>query len=108
MNQETFCAVKTKENVKQEDNFNREDEHTIKDAEYDEKNILGLNVSEYSLGKHLYKCEDCDSVFKTRYGLWLHNRSIHKGIRYPCHQCEYNSTSQSSLKTHQKSKHTFM
>lgn len=36
-----------------------------------------------------YRCEvpDCDKVYTSKAGLFLHNQAIHKGVRYKCSVC---------------------
>jgi hypothetical protein len=104
--------------------FNREDEpvNNEDDAQYDTNNtrsisdtideILDLDIlaiitcsDEIGSGKQLYKCQECESVFKSKEGLRVHNRSTHEGMIYICNQCEYRATQQGNLKNHQQSKH---
>jgi hypothetical protein len=40
-------------------------------------------------GSRLYKCEECEAMFKGQSGLWSHTRTKHEGIVYSCNQCEY-------------------
>ena len=51
------------------------------------------------------ECPECGKVFSYKHAMLKHYRSIHKGIKYPCNQCDYQATSQSHLKRHIQSKH---
>ena len=46
------------------------------------------------------KCPQCDVVFAQRQGMLKHVRYKHEGVKYPCSQCDFKATQQSSLKTH--------
>jgi KRAB domain-containing zinc finger protein len=74
-------------------------------------------------GSRLYKCEECEAVFKCQSGLWqhtckqceyqttwkrdlkTHQQSKHEGLKYSCKQCEYQAGDKSALRRHQQSKH---
>ena len=79
-------------------------------------------------GKPLYNCEECEEVYKSKYGLYKHTssrhickycgykatqqsrlkqheESLHKGQKYSCNQCHYQATQQGNLKRHKKSVH---
>ena len=74
--------------------------------------ILKLDFPTYSTdgdtiksGSKIFKCEECDAVFKTKSGLLGHTKSKHEGIVYSCNQCNYKATQQGHLKAHKQSKH---
>ena len=50
-------------------------------------------------------CNKCDAVFRYRYNLKVHVKSIHEGVRYDCNQCDSRFTRQSSLRMHKQSLH---
>jgi hypothetical protein len=75
------------------------------DDENKEGNISRTYNTGGDSGSRLYKCEECEAVFKSQSGLWSHTRTKHEGIAYSCNQCEYKATTQGNLKTHQQSKH---
>ena len=50
-------------------------------------------------------CDICKKQYKTKISLSAHMKSVHQGIKYPCKQCEYKATQQSSLKKHFESVH---
>ena len=51
------------------------------------------------------QCSECDKTFSHDHNLKRHQNSVHKGIKYPCNQCDYKATQTTHLKTHIKSKH---
>ena len=56
------------------------------------------------------ECPDCGKVFTKRNTMLKHYRikhiqSYHESIKYPCNQCDYEFTSQCSLKRHIQSQH---
>lgn len=52
----------------------------------------------------VYPCDQCD--YKgSRYGIYFHKKSKHKGTRFPCDQCNYSAIILSHLKKHIDSKH---
>ena len=132
---------------KREDNLENKDihpscknqaefEHPGTSSTNNEEKISSLSIplkdrtgSDHSL----YKCEECQSRYKSRSALVLHTsrkhgglvffcnyceyeattkgdknkheKSIHEFVRYPCGQCDYQATTQSHLKRHQNSVH---
>ena len=57
-------------------------------------------------GKQLqFKCEECESSYKTKKSLNLHTYNKHEGIVHSCHYCGYNTTNKSHLKKHIESVH---
>ena len=52
-----------------------------------------------------YPCDQCDYVATLQSSLNTHKKSKHEGIRYPCDQCEYVATLQTNLITHKQYKH---
>ena len=52
------------------------------------------------------ECPECGKEFAHRYVMLKHYRSVHEGIKYPCNQCDYQATQQSSLQTHIAAKHS--
>jgi len=57
------------------------------------------------LGEKYFTCEKCDKQFTGESGLYLHNKSVHEGVRYSCNQCDYKATQKSKLKRHVNSIH---
>ena len=60
---------------------------------------------EFSSGKKLYRCEECEISFKGKSGLSQHTRNKHDGLAFYCKYCNYKSSDKSNLKRHQESKH---
>ena len=50
-------------------------------------------------------CKECGKMFSSKGTMMVHYRSKHEGIKYPCNQCDYQATTQGSLKRHTKSIH---
>merc|ERR1712129_256234 len=53
----------------------------------------------------LYKCEECEAVFKSKLGMKMHIRGKHEGVVFSCNNCDYQTSVQGNLKTHQQSVH---
>ena len=70
-----------------------------------ETNFLSGEGSDSSTDKHLYKCKECEAIFKQKRGLFVHISAKHEGILYSCKYCDYRATQQGSLKIHQESIH---
>ena len=51
------------------------------------------------------ECPECGKVFTTKRAMVTHYRSKHEGIKYFCHQCDFQGSTQSHLKSHIQSKH---
>ena len=98
------------ESFKKEILINKEYEPTnnVDDAQY-ESNSKSSTADEILCDKLsdklLYSCKECKSGFKSRSGLFSHNRSKHEGIAYFCNQCEYKATHQYLLTAHKRNKH---
>ena len=70
--------------------------------------MINLDIpgwDELGSGKQVYKCEECDSSYKSKKALRYHTRSKHEGTKYSCNQCEYQATQKGHLKIHKKSVH---
>merc|ERR1712133_119593 len=52
-----------------------------------------------------FVCDECNSSFGTRPGLFYHKKSKHDGIRYGCDQCDYKATQLVQLARHKQAKH---
>ena len=54
-----------------------------------------------------YKCTQCGKKLQTRQGLQFHMKSMHHGIRFPCHEvgCGFKAKQKQSLVTHTNSLH---
>ena len=52
-----------------------------------------------------FDCRTCEKSFNTADGRLLHDKAVHKDIRYECDLCDYKATQQFYLKQHQQSKH---
>ena len=52
-----------------------------------------------------YPCNQCEFSSTTADYLKKHIQSIHEGVRYPCNQCEFSATSKDNLKKHIQSIH---
>ena len=50
-----------------------------------------------------FRCDDCDSEYKSRDGLNRHIKAIHEGIRYKCHNCNFLATNRAKLNHHIRS-----
>jgi hypothetical protein len=88
-------------------NIVKEHEDDTEDDNVEE--IPKVNIMTYNTGgesrSQLYKCEECEAVFKSKNGLLRHTSSKHEGIVYSCNRCEYQATRPDELKTHQQFKH---
>ena len=51
------------------------------------------------------ECPECGKVFTTKRAMMTHYRSKHEGIKYFCHQCDFQGSTPSHLKSHIQSKH---
>ena len=52
-----------------------------------------------------YECKQCDKAFNDSSNLRRHVKSVHKGVKYACNQCDYQSGYQSNLTDHIQSVH---
>ena len=52
-----------------------------------------------------YGCIPCHKSFTSRKSLYLHDKSVHEGVKYACDQCDYESLQKSNLTIHIQSKH---
>ena len=52
-----------------------------------------------------FKCKDCERMFDSQAGLFLHTKSKHEGVKYACNHCDYQATKQSNLIRHIQSIH---
>ena len=43
-------------------------------------------------GDSKFHCQDCEHLFSTRPALWRHIKAKHEGVKYACHQCDYQAT----------------
>ena len=90
-------------------NINEEIENNSRSISSTVDEILRLDIRTYNSvgesGSRLYKCEECEAVFKSCSGLIYHTSSKHEGVVYSCNKCEYKATQQGNLNTHQRSKH---
>ena len=65
------------------DNDTRSISSNIDDI-FDMDTAYNSSSRELGSGKQLYKCEVCESVFKSRSDLVLHIRVKHEGVKYSC------------------------
>ena len=88
------------EEVSSDDNESDVDENDIASstARYE-------SSQEISLPSYSSQCPQCNAVFIYRHHMLRHVRYKHEGVKYPCKQCAYEATKQSSLKRHIKFKH---
>ena len=74
--------------------------------EYIEEDVKTENKEEIGRSDLLNNlCDICMKQYKSKRNLLKHIQSVHKGIKYPCNQCEYKATQQGNLKTHIESVH---
>ena len=52
-----------------------------------------------------YECDQCHKKYSLRMGLWQHNQSAHKGIKYACGKCDLQFTQKCHLNRHIKKIH---
>ena len=52
-----------------------------------------------------YPCDQCDFKATQKSNLLTHIKSIHECVKYPCEQCEHKAASKHNLLTHIISKH---
>ena len=52
-----------------------------------------------------FPCTQCEYEAKTQATLKRHVESVHEKIKYSCDQCQYNATHKGNLKTHIESVH---
>ena len=50
-------------------------------------------------------CPDCGKVFTQRDSLSRHRKAAHRGVRFPCSECDYKASRREHLNYHIKSKH---
>ena len=86
-----------------------ENKYTIEEMLNTGENKQNISAQKVSKNKkrprgELYSCNQCEFT-GSRTGLYLHKKSKHDGVRYPCDKCEYSATTLSDLKRHKKSKH---
>ena len=65
-------------------------------------------MKQHKEGKHegiRYPCDQCDYASTTTTHLERHKEYKHEGIRYPCDQCDFTFITSSRLKMHKDSKH---
>ena len=69
------------------------------------------NLKKHKDSKHKgirYPCDQCDFSATTLSNLKAHKNAKHLGIRFPCDKCEYSANQRQSLKRHKKSKHNIV
>ena len=52
-----------------------------------------------------YSCNHCEYQATTQGSLKSHKQAIHKGVRYSCIKCEYQATQQGNIKRHKQIVH---
>ena len=67
--------------------------------------IFPLGPDEEGIGSTIslineFGCTKCDKSFCGLSGLFLHNKSVHEGVKYSCTECNYNARRQGNLKLH--------
>ena len=60
--------------------------------------------NEVSMEK-VFKCQNCDSVYKSKNYLRSHQQTKHEGRYFPCNQCDFKSQFRENVSKHKKSKH---
>ena len=62
----------------------------------------------HSTNSPLYKCPSLGCIFKTKekYYMRSHNEAKHKGVRFDCSLCQYQTPYKKSLRRHIERKHT--
>ena len=96
----------TNEDIIQEEQIeNKDAERSILDTVDEIINHDIPVIDEPGSGRQVYRCEECEAIYKSKRGLYHHISSKHKGICYTCKYCGYKVTQLSSLKRHQESIH---
>ena len=57
------------------------------------------------MGTSNTNCKECEYVTTTPTSLKIHKEMKHENVRYSCEECEYGATPAYSLKHHKESKH---
>ena len=65
------------------------------------------NLGRSHIDKVKFKCDNCEVKFSTKKNLERHIKSIHQGLKFSCHICNYEATTTKnwSLHTHIKVMH---
>ena len=61
--------------------------------------FLGNILRIYTRGLR-YPCDECEFASTTNIGLKRHTENKQKRVRYPCDKCEYSATRANTLRTH--------
>ena len=103
-----------------ESTYDPEDEPSSCDMERPSKKLKEQAVVSDDIGKHevlkssggigtvgsKYICEQCQKIFCDRTKLNYHHiQSVHRGVKYACDQCDYQSAKPSNLNRHIQSRH---
>jgi len=100
-----------------EESFHNISDMTTADDKKDLKATLNLdgkilddkipapNNDQTQLENHLYKCDKCEAVFRSKLGMQLHSRGKHEGVVFSCNKCDYQTSVMGNLKKHQKAIH---
>ena len=83
------------------------DETFIQDSNFDHNRIRNKEEEHRTLSTfpHSSQCPECGKQFSRKSKLAEHFQSVHRGVKYPCDQCEYKATVKYNLTKHVKSKH---
>ena len=98
-----YEAKTKKESLKHESNVQIDDyeaKTTNKSLKYEDDSLI-MKEGE----KHIFNCQECDSVFTSKKGLIYHTRAKHEGVIYTCNECDYKGSTKSCLRKHQRSRH---
>ena len=52
----------------------------------------------------IFTCDQCEYI-GSKWGLKSHKRDMHRGIKYPCDECEFVANFRSNLRRHKQAKH---
>ena len=52
-----------------------------------------------------YPCDECQHQSSSKGDLAKHRRAVHEGIKYPCGQCQHQATSKGDLARHRRAVH---
>ena len=73
-------------------------------CEYKTKHVNGL--AKHKEVKHegiRFNCDQCDSVFSSKYNMEVHKKTLHGECSFVCDPCDYKGSTENHFKRHKKS-----